>query len=451
MRRSITAVACSAAVAVTTIALAPAAGALRVDGNHLSDAGLTKVIQDCDMPGMDPSTGASFFLRRLGDAPSGSHAAGWRPDGAGSATGVATTVPDPASIDRLSIQVRRSAESVAGIAVITFRAAGDDGTWRGFSAFGTDSTPGWHLVRAEGRIFEWRHFSSTGELDQNGAPATIADFVAKVGGAEGGAQVGFAYGCDGNPFYIDDFRVAGGGADRDYDFEGYNVRVALSTAGAVRKTLTVVYGEKVRMVGRITEANEGDPIRGVNLTLQSRRLSHTSYRKLTSRVTGSDGKASAIQALPTFSSDYRLAYRGNDRLEAGASQIRILVRPNVSARFADQTVPQGSRFVINGRVLPQRAAALSLQKFVHGRWKTMRKGRSTRSGHYSIGAQSNQVGRSFWRVRVAPGGGNIEGKTIWLRLKTTDRPGGGSPTPTNPPPPPPNEPPPPPPPPGPQR
>ena len=114
-----------------------------------------------------------------------------------------------------------------------------------------------------------------------------------------------------------------------------------------------------------------------------------------------------------------MTYAGTTANEASTSRVlKILVRSYVAAHLVKTTVTKGHAFTVAGRVLPGRKGRIALQRFAGGHWKTIRTGSSNGQGRFSISATSKVVGRSYWRITVAPGGGNILGKSPWLKLKT---------------------------------
>ena len=85
----------------------------------------------------------------------------------------------------------------------------------------------WTDVDATGRQLVWTRYDmstrqSTGET---ATAATLADFVAQHGG-DGYGFYAFGFGCDGNPFNMDAWRIGRPGAVTTYDFDGYQVQVS---------------------------------------------------------------------------------------------------------------------------------------------------------------------------------------------------------------------------------
>ncbi len=300
-------------------------------------------------------------------------------------------------------------------------------------------------MNAATRTFQWRHFTD-GTADQDAGNATIASFVAAHGGDGTGAWVGFVYGCDGNPFYLDALHTETTIATRTYDFEGFRTRSQIAHGTKAPATLTIVAGKRIALTAQLRRAVGGSAIAGP-IKLQSRKLSAKTW-STSNHTLGSAGNYS-FTARPLKSTAWRMTYAGTTANEASTSRVlKVLVRSYVAAHLVKTTVTKGHAFTVAGRVLPGRKGRISLQRYAGGTWRTIRTGYSNGQGRFSISATSKVVGRSYWRITVAPGGGNILGKSPWLKLKTVAPSTGGStpPPPSDPPPPPPDDPPPPPPP-----
>lgn len=440
----------TAALVASSLTAAPAsaAAARRVDANHFAAAGLQSVSQSCVDPGASPTTPPRFRVARgPGRAPLGSRSIGWVA-ASGFGAGVMTHVASPSGMTVLSTSVFAPKGHASGQAVISYVQPGRSGVWKGRSALGADSSKGWHAVNAATRTFQWRHFTD-GTADEDAPNATIPSFVAAHGGDGSGAWVGFAYGCDGNPFFIDALHTETAAGARTYDFEGFRTRSRLVKGTRSPKAVEIIAGATIKLTAQLRRAIGGDAIAGP-IKLQNRKLTETKWGTQ-NRKTG-DGGNYSFKTRPFKSTAWRVKYAGTTANQANTSPVlKVLVRPYVTAHLSKSTVTKGHVFGVSGRFLPSRRARIALQKYVSGHWKTIKKGVSNGEGRYSISTKATRVGKSYWRIWVAPGGGNISGKSPWLRLRTVAPPesdGGSTPPPPtyDPPPPPPDDPPPPPPP-----
>lgn len=463
MRRTLLGAAGAIVLALSTLP-AVASAATRVDGDEFERAGLRVLTQGCTDPSQSPATPPSFRIVRTPAPPLGERAIGWVPQEDGFGTGPLAPVAKPTTpaTVRLSVYSPPDLEA-SSVAVAVYRAAGDTGTWRGTAPLATDRADGWHNVEYANLSFGWKHYAADGTYDEAASPATLPDFAESKGGDGQGAWLGVLYGCDGDPFYVDSLSVASSAGSATYDFGGYRTRTSIATGGTAPKRVAITYGERLDLTTRLRQVADGSGFAAA-LKVDSKPLTQKRFRKLKMVRTGTAGNY-RFTVRPGKSIAYRATYRGTRELERSRSQtLKVLVRSNVVAKLAKKTVTAGKTFTTTGRILPKRAARYSLQKYVNGKWRTVKKAKARKDGRYSITMKAPRPGKSYWRIKAAAGGGNVAGNSVWLKLKTRPKPTpppppGDSnppppepePEPTNPTPPPPSEPPPPPPPPGPSR
>ncbi len=361
-------------------------------------------------------------------------------------------VDSPSTLSQAQIWVFSRATQASGQVLVNYSAPGDTGVWRGRSALGADSSSGWHAVTVDATAtYQWRHFNADGVADQDADNATVADFVNAHGGDGGGAWVGFAYGCDGNAFFVDALSVETSAGNRIFNFEGYGTNTYLTTGGEMVKQVTITYGERVGFTAHLRSKVGSEPRSGI-LRIDSKAFSAKKWSKYANRKLGKGGNERVL-LHPARGVSYRASYAGNTAWEASTSNVlQIRVRSKLNASIADPTVTKGHPFVTAGRVLPGRAAKVRLQRFVHKKWTTVKGIVSGKDGRFRISAPAKSVGVSYWRIEVAPGRGNLGAHTPTMKLTVKAPPssGGGGSTPPppsdDPPPPPPEDPPPPPPP-----
>lgn len=156
-----------------------------------------------------------------------------------------------------------------GVAYVGYQAPTDVGTslmWIGRASLGVPAGA-WTPVNATGQGYAWTQYDMStqqpigGEVGSSGVPA----FVQAMGGDGAGFyMVGF--GCDGNAFNTDAWRIGTSTGVTTYDFEGYPTRTTISGPDAVveprqRVTLTgsVVDSSGAPVTGRVVlEAKTGD-------------------------------------------------------------------------------------------------------------------------------------------------------------------------------------------------
>lgn len=442
----------TAALVASSLTTAPAyaASTTRVDGSHFGAAGMRLVSQGCADPAIKPDLAPRAVVRRgPGTPPLGSRTVGWDVRRTSYAVGPQARVVHPSTVRVYRMRLFSTQTQSSGVAVVSYYAPNDTGVWKGTSAVTNDVKEGWHTVNAAASSFSWRHYSADGALDETGGDAYLRTFVNTHGGDGKGAYLGFAYGCDGNDFQVDQLEVGTRTGYRTYDFEGFRTRSRLVKGTRSPKSVEIIAGATIKLTAQLRRAIGGDAISGP-IKLQNRKLTETKWGTQ-DRKTG-DGGNYAFKTRPFKSTAWRVKYAGTTANQANTSPVlKVLVRPYVTAHLSKSTVTKGHVFSVSGRFLPSRRAKIALQKYVSGHWKTIRKGASNGEGRYSISTRATRVGKSYWRIWVAPGGGNISGKSPWLRLRTVAPPesdGGSTPPPPtyDPPPPPPDDPPPPPPP-----
>ncbi len=444
MRRTLISAAATAALVVSSLATATAV--TRVDANHFAGTGLTRVSRGCVDSRAIPVTEPKFVIKRGAGSPIGQHASGWVPDGSTYGVGVTTRISRPTTLKSLRIHVNAPGGEALGHVIATYHASGDTGVWQGNANLGTDKTKGWHRVDATGALFSWQHFTD-GVPDRSDSDFTLQEFADRQGGDGDGADLGFIYGCDGNGFLVDDFEVVTKNQKKVFDLGGYRTTTSLVTGGKARGNLTITCGEKVDATAKLRLKYGNKAIPG-KLRLQSRRLSGSTWSTFDKRKVGSTGNTS-FTVRPSISSAYRATYAGTATREGNLSQVlRIHVRKKVTSRLVDATVTQGHLFTSAGRILPAKATGFTLQRYLDGRWQTLKKGRSGSDGRFRIAMKTTRVGTSYWRIRAGGGGGTLAGDSKAMKLTTKAPPSGGGggdepPPPTDDPPPPPDEPPPP--------
>jgi hypothetical protein len=449
MRKTLIGAVASAALVASSLAGA-ATAATRVDGNHFAASGVRIASQGCLDPGTAPTAEPAFQIAKGPSSPPlGDRSVGWTPSEPGFGVGPTTYVEQPSSLAVLAISVYASSAAPSGQAVVSYVAPGTDGVWVGASPVSPDSVTGWRAVNAAANTFSWRHFTDGAEDLGSWTIATIASFVDAHGGDGDGAWVGFVFGCDGSPFYVDALQVVSAQGVRTLDFQGYRTGTSLTVGKKTRKRLDLPYGKRVDVTARLQTRGDARP--PGTMRIDSRPLSAGKWTRHATRNLGPRGKTS-FTVRGRRSKAYRASYAGVAAYEASRSHVlRIVVHKRVSARFADKTVTRGHPLTVTGRVLPSRAARVTLERYRKGAWRVVRRGSADSRGHYRMSAVARSLGASYWRIAVASGGGTAGGHSQVLKLRTQAPPssggGGGDPDPGDPGDPPP----PPPPPPGPQR
>lgn len=455
MRRTLIGAVSAVTLAVTALP-GVALGATRVDGDHFQAAGLRLAVRDCVDPGATPGERPAFRVVRTKPA-SGRASIGWRPSGTGTGVGATAFAGRPTRLSTFSIRLRTTQAQSQGIASVRYEAPDDDGYWIGTSDLITDinpdDEPSWRTINGTELTYSWRHYTPDGTEDATSFPLDLQSFARLRGGDGEGARIGFLFGCDGNAFHVDKLRVRSGGPLKTYEFEAIRTAATLQRGTSGKGTVRIVHGEKVDLVGRVRQVLDGEGVAG-RLTIAAKGPRDEKFRTVVSKSVAAGG-AVRTTVRPARNTVYRVSFPGSAKHEASSSRLDVLVRPKVTGTLAQRTVQQGSRLTMRGRALPARRAPIQLQRYTGSSWRTISRATTAGNGRYAISATSSRVGRSFWRVRVSGGAGNIWGASTARKLVTVSPPpsgggggggGGEDPPPTDPTPPPPTEPPPPPPP-----
>lgn len=405
----------------------------RVDGGRFGAAGVRVVTQGCFDPALSPERNPKSRFVKDSDAPLGQGAAGWVTRVPDFVTGPMVHVKRPAKLKRMQISVRRTSPSLSGQALVRYQPGDDTGVWWGSSVLPDADRRGWHRARGDGLDYRWRHYAADGQQDQFGATMPIQDFVRANGGNGNGAWVGFGFGCNEDAFNVDALTVVAGRQKKTINFEPATARATLGH-GKARK-LEIIAGGAASLHATLRDA-KGKALSG-RVLLQRAQIGKKRFVGVGRYRVGKSGRT--IHVSPLGSSSYRLQYLGSrTRVRSTSKPFNVLVHTNVRAHLRSGTVVTGSAFSIAGRFWPGRRAALAVQKYVHGEWATARRVRSTREGVFQTSMKAPAIGRSYWRILVPQGGGNLAGRSPAMRLTTKAKPhsgGGGTTTPTNPDPP----------------
>ena len=208
------------------------------------------------MIGVSPGAGA-IGKRSLAFAPAG-----------GSAVGLVGYVASMASTTVAGLSVHADA-GTSGVAYAGYQAPKDAGTnrmWIGRAAVSSPASGGWSSVDVTGLGYEWTQYdmSTQRSLATVGASG-VAPFIKAMGG-DGYGFYAVGFGCEGNAFNLDGWRIGRPGATASYDFEGYRTTTTIAgpdapveSGAAVTLTGRVVDGSGAAVAGRVVlEAKQDD-------------------------------------------------------------------------------------------------------------------------------------------------------------------------------------------------
>lgn len=184
----------------------------------------------------------------------------------GSATGIVSYVESIADTSVAGVSVHAEG-GTTGVAYVGYQAPADVGTstmWIGRASLTAPASAGWTTVDVPGLGYAWTQYDLAtqqpvgGQVGSSGVPA----FVQAMGG-DGYGFYAVGFGCDGNPFNIDAWRIGSPGATATYDLEGYGTRTSI--AGP---TAPVAPDQRVTLTGRVVD-DLGAPVSSARVVLQA--------------------------------------------------------------------------------------------------------------------------------------------------------------------------------------
>lgn len=446
MRAHLVGAAVLGTLALSVGLLSPATAATRVDGAQFDRAGMQVVSQGCNDPALVPSSEPNVIVTRDPDAPLGRGVLGWRAQQPGYVTAPMVHVDSPATLQEIAVSVRRRESSLFGLVLARYTPPGDSGEWRGFGSLGASNVDGWRAADGTESGLRWRHYDAAGMLDQVVPETTIPAFVATHGGDGDGAWIGIGFGCNGESFDLDGLTVETATERKVINFEPHKSKASLERAGkgAARKA-TMIAGGNIRLKAVLRNL-DGKRISGQARLLRADKGSKKF--KPVGKVRLRKSKATVLKLAPRYNSVYKLRYPGtSSRLPSTSKTVTVKVRANARAHLSTGTVIAGNAVTVKGRFGPARKAKLALQKYVGGEWTNIKRFRSAKDGTFQTTLVNRRVGKSYWRVWVPRGGGNLPGHSSTMKLVTKpkpkpkpDRPNPPTQPPSNPTPPPDNDP-----------
>lgn len=208
-----------------------------------------------------------------------------------------------------------------GVAYAGFQRPDADGYQLWIGRAPLTSAGGWQPVDATALTYTWSEFDmQTGQ--PTGRTATEPATVAAFGAANGGDGAGFymvGLGCDGDPFYLDGWRIGAAGSATTYDIEALTTQLTIDGT-----THTVQPGEPVTLGGTLRDGTGSRLVRGT-MILEARALGARGFHTI--QVVDAAATDPSVTVTPTTSTIYR--WRFADRPLATASvsgEFRVEVR-----------------------------------------------------------------------------------------------------------------------------
>ena len=347
----------------------------------------------------------------------GTHSIGWQP-GAGYGAGALAHVAHPTSLSVFQGDVWFPSGHGTGYAVAYYNDNVGPGIWFGFEPL-TYNGSGFATADLASASFEWHLVGGTSQ--QGPFFDTIAGFPNRVTGAgggpagdAGGTNVGIMMGCEGQPYYFDNLRLADAVDQTVYDFEGATSASRLGWSIRGKKvnyqSLKVPYGQKLWVAG-----DSYDPAARTFIAGQGTLYQQAFGSGLRKIATGTYDTRRYVtkKVRPTRQTTYFFNTPGNDTYDSSdATALTVRVVGDLKAGLNTLQLHPGGRVVLSGRLLPgNKGTRVSLQQRKGG-WKTVDTTRSGRKGTFSVGVTARRLGKLQVRLRVADGGGNIGFLTI---------------------------------------
>lgn len=419
--------------AALTIGAVPASAAT-VDGFNYADAGLIYLGEACAGVYQNPTRDVDALYDT--DSRTGTHSTGRDVADAANFFGVETFVGTPSTLQTISFATYHfGTPDVNTTADGYFRVRYDgdgggfgNGFWVGYLPLDKSST-GW---------ITWSNYATTplewftsGGTSLPGVTGSIAT-VASSEGNNGGAYVGFGFGCDGRDYLMDDFRVRTSTRNSVYDFEGPRTASYISSnpthhSDELKRGITkfrMTNGQSHWLLGDAYGLGDEVLTAGYidgTASLYAKEYGKSSYKKVSSK-TFSSATYGSFEVSPARRTLYQIRttpsadYSGYE--SSTSATLTIEVERRVKARAESTKVRKGQRIQLKGQVFPkEKRVKVFLQRKVGGKWRKIARTTTRKKGKYSVSARATSTGKWQVRIKVAKAKGNLGNVTSSLEIK----------------------------------
>jgi hypothetical protein len=176
------------------------------------------------------------------------------------------------------------------------------------------------------------------------------------------------------------------------------------TLSAAASPDTVVFGSSSTVAGTLTSAEDGQPVSGAALTLESRPAAGGAWSATGTTTTGTDGSYQ-FTVSPDANTAYRVVYDG-DRTHASAesSPVTVDVATRVTIHASDTSTRKGGAVTFFGLVAPNHAGQpVQLERLVDGTWTTVGSTTLDRDStyvfRYTFGSKEKKLSSDFRVVK----------------------------------------------------
>ncbi len=161
---------------------------------------------------------------------------------------------------------------------------------------------------------------------------------------------------------------------------------------------TLTYGQSTMLSARLTD-EDGIPLPGERLRLDSRRAGAKAWSPLTTSTTSSPGWVIHYDQ-PRVNRDYRWVFAGaNGLYRATSPTFTVQVRPKVTATLSKADVRRNTTVTLRGRVTPSHAGQrVLLQRYVNGSWTRLKRTTLSADSKYRFTYTPTSAGKKTLRV-----------------------------------------------------
>ena len=300
-----------------------------------------------------PPDGVRLLINRGPDTPpAGERTWGFDLPTTGSAVGTQLWVESMAGTTVAGMSLHTVTDA-SGVAYALYQAPADNNTqiyWIGRTLL-TQPAGGWRPVDVAGLPYAWTRYDFETNMPASGTPvasATVAQMVtAKGGDGDGGFLMGF--GCDGDLFYMDAWRVGSSADLTTYDLEG-----GITIAGISGSAPRIIAGRSVGLTGTLTDT-EGTIYSNHQLILEAKGYGSSVFTPVGEATTTDSGGPATTSVSPMQRTVYRWRFEESEAAHGDVSPtFTVEVLTKVTAQLRDSTKRIGQDLVVDGRTTPKK-------------------------------------------------------------------------------------------------
>lgn len=381
---------------------------------------LTLFTGRCDTPGNVPTPTPLV----ISPGAIGGYGQGWDFAQSGNMAGPIAYWPNAENLNLIEFDLY-SPNTATGYGFAIIYAA--QGRYEGFTSQITNNGgwgPAWQINPASVN-FTWTFYPANGGAASSGGTDTI------VGRAVNGnpIRVGVMMGCNGNPYYIDNLILGGGGNTTTYNFERRGAMAHMEWSTDNKKViegsrLVTKYGQTFWMLGH----SHGHSAAGAEWydglgTLWVKNYGSSQWVKAGAGEFY-DIYYASFRRTATKRAQYFFSTTGSSVFHPSNSGIvTVEVNARVRSKVIDKKVRVGQKITVKGAITPgNKGVKLTLQRKVGKKWKKIGTAKTKGGGKFKISGKATKKGTWTVRVKVASGKGNLGTTTNSAKVKVTPKP-----------------------------